>query len=387
MREKYALLVFLLVCSLSAYAQSDDRFLIVVDAGSRGTRLHLYSLHYSLGNLLIINELSDPNRLQTGNIDAFAEDPHQAGQQVKPLFALASAMIEKEGGDPKQVSAYFYATAGMRLLEQKNPIKARTIYQSIRLQMQKYFQVKAVRTLSGVWEGIYNWIGINYLLGRLQDPKKTVAALDMGGASTQITYSVESHQAADLIPVRVGHYKYNVLSHSFLGLGQNQAEQNVGFVAACYPQNALPGSETAFVFQPCAMRLTALLDKYHIANAFKHKIEADEQFLGVSGYYYVGDFFGISDKSYPIQALHDQIVAVCSQPYRRIQQQHPQIDPKYLAHYCFQGVYQYVLLTQGYGLSEASTAERYNILNAVTTARGTVIPSWSLGVAVSQGMP
>ena len=54
------------------------------------------------------------------------------------------------------------------------------------------------QVIDGRMEGVYGWIAVNYMLGRFDhnfvEPNRqpTVGALDMGGASTQITYEVFS---------------------------------------------------------------------------------------------------------------------------------------------------------------------------------------------------
>ncbi|XP_058844937.1 ectonucleoside triphosphate diphosphohydrolase 8-like isoform X1 [Acipenser ruthenus] len=68
------------------------------------------------------------------------------------------------------------------------------------------FKFQGARILSGVEEGAYGWITINYLLssfikysyeGKRLHPKngKILGALDMGGASTQITFTPEGRIA------------------------------------------------------------------------------------------------------------------------------------------------------------------------------------------------
>merc|ERR1719312_2320547 len=37
-------------------------------------------------------------------------------------------------------------------------------------------------------EGVFGWMTVNYLLGQLNQPKKSYVALDLGGGSTQITF-------------------------------------------------------------------------------------------------------------------------------------------------------------------------------------------------------
>ena len=60
--------------------------------------------------------------------------------------------------------------------------------------------------IDGRLEGVYGWIAVNYMLGKfdhtfhssIQRPT-TVGALDMGGASTQITYEVSYRRCIPII--------------------------------------------------------------------------------------------------------------------------------------------------------------------------------------------
>jgi len=51
---------------------------------------------------------------------------------------------------------------------------------------------------TGEEEAAFGWMTVNYALGKLQgDPEATVGALDMGGASTQITFVPSGDVLAD----------------------------------------------------------------------------------------------------------------------------------------------------------------------------------------------
>lgn len=77
--------------------------------------------------------------------------------------------------------------------------------------------------MSGTDEGIFSWFTVNLLLGRLQKSKQA-AALDLGGGSTQVTFSPADPQQVPIYekyvhPVHTLNKNINVFTHSYLGLG------------------------------------------------------------------------------------------------------------------------------------------------------------------------
>jgi Golgi nucleoside diphosphatase len=95
--------------------------------------------------------------------------------------------------------------------------------------------VEKARILSGEEEGAYGWIAINYLKGALKDDidkgtkggeggvaaaSVTYGAVEMGGASTQISFfKTKQNIVADLYKLQIGgtNTHWNIYTHSFLG--------------------------------------------------------------------------------------------------------------------------------------------------------------------------
>lgn len=98
-----------------------------------------------------------------------------------------------------------------------------------------YFEDEFARILSGEEEAIFGWTGINFAMGNLLpesegagtviNPKLTYGALDMGGASTQISfYEPNEDIMANLFKIQIGQAKHwNLYAHSFLYYGINEA--------------------------------------------------------------------------------------------------------------------------------------------------------------------
>ena len=80
-------------------------------------------------------------------------------------------------------------------------------------------------------EGSFGWLTANYLGGTFDispgdSPRPSVGAMDLGGASTQITFQPSSDILAGYFPIYLGlkeQVQYDLYTHSFLRFGQDQA--------------------------------------------------------------------------------------------------------------------------------------------------------------------
>jgi len=140
---------------------------------------------------------------------------------------------------------YFKATAGMRTLtrpkRERVMAAVRTLFQN-KTYCPFKFEEEYARVISGEEEAVYGWTAVNFLMktllpnsqgsGTVMNPGLTYGALDMGGASTQISY-YESIQNDDimsnLFKLQIGSAKHwNLYAHSFLYFGINEAFNRFG---------------------------------------------------------------------------------------------------------------------------------------------------------------
>jgi hypothetical protein len=122
------------------------------------------------------------------------------------------------------------------------------------------------RIISGEEEAIYGWTAINYLMGTLlendigfgavEQPNRTFGALDMGGASTQISFYEPSEDVvANLFKMQVASKHWNVYAHSFLYFGANLSRERLSarivFDTDTSHSVAVTGTAPALYVNPC----------------------------------------------------------------------------------------------------------------------------------------
>uniref|UniRef100_A0A8C7UMP3 nucleoside-triphosphate phosphatase n=1 Tax=Oncorhynchus mykiss TaxID=8022 RepID=A0A8C7UMP3_ONCMY len=232
---------------------------LVVDCGSSGSRVFVYCWPRHNGNphdLLDIRQMRDQHRkpvvmkIKPG-ISALAKTPEKASDYIHPLLSFAARNIPKH--KHQETPLYILCTAGMRVLpDSQQEALLEDLRTDIPVRFNFLFSDSHVEVISGKQEGVYAWIGINFVLGKFNHVDsdqqealvrtRTTGVLDMGGVSTQIAYEVpktvsfaspqQEEVAKNLLAEfnlgcdahRTEHV-YRVYVSTFLGFGGNAARQ------------------------------------------------------------------------------------------------------------------------------------------------------------------
>ncbi|XP_051524649.1 ectonucleoside triphosphate diphosphohydrolase 4-like isoform X1 [Myxocyprinus asiaticus] len=278
---------------------------LVVDCGSSGSRVFVYTWPRHNGNLhelLDIKQMRDKHRkpvvmkIKPG-ISEYASTPDKASDYISPLLSFAAQHIPKN--KHQETPLYILCTAGMRVLpESQQEALLEDLRTDIPVNFNFLFSDSHVEVISGKQEGVYAWIGINFVLGRfnhvedeneavveVQVPgsdqqvtlvrRRTAGVLDMGGVSTQIAYEVPktvsfaSPQQEEIAKNLLAEFNlgcdahrtehvYRVYVSTFLGFGGNAARHRYeeSLISNTQIQNKLLGqhqgeSADSPVLDPC----------------------------------------------------------------------------------------------------------------------------------------
>eukprot|EP00667_Euglena_gracilis_P009449 EG_transcript_9600 len=235
---------------------------LIFDAGSTGSRVHVFSFDAS-GKLLdeIFKEVKP-------GLSAH-KDPKEAAASLIPLLEVSMRAVPKDQRACTPLA--LKATAGLRRLGKD---QAEAHLQAVRDLLATYpFHVgkDAVEIMSGTDEAAFAWITINHLLGRLDEgsTKPTVSVMDLGGGSTQIVLE-PSEAALKVVPasakydVRLGSARHQLYQHSYDGWGLHAAREKM--FALKLSGTVTPGSKVPHPCIPAGHEEKVKLDghQYHL---------------------------------------------------------------------------------------------------------------------------
>lgn len=360
MKQKLAFILILSLTSLLPVFAANPQYAIIVDAGSSGSRLHLFKYQIQTDSSLpAITDIFSSK--VTPGLSSFVDSPQMAGESLKNLFDQATEQLQNQQVDLKTVPVSILATAGMRLLP---PEKQKAIYDNISAYLQSHysFTIKSIATISGTMEGVYDWLDVNYLAGNFQPNGHATGIIDMGGASTQIVYATNS-VSENTVTFKLNGKDVTLFSKSFLGLGQDQARLSINTAtnaASCYPQNFSVADviKGDFNFASCRKLYADLIQSYHVVEQIPQVM--NESFLAFSGVYFAYNFLRVD--STPDQAtVEKSIQTVCSTSWEDLKQSYPKIPEKYLATYCANATYIDELLNNTYYVNPSKMLVAYQI--------------------------
>uniref|UniRef100_A0A0D9RW25 Ectonucleoside triphosphate diphosphohydrolase 8 n=1 Tax=Chlorocebus sabaeus TaxID=60711 RepID=A0A0D9RW25_CHLSB len=419
-------LILLLVEATSVLLPTDIKFGIVFDAGSSHTSLFLYQWPADKENGTGVVSQALACQVEGPGISSYTSDPAQAGESLRGCLEEALVLIPE--AQHRKTPMFLGATAGMRLLRQKNSSQARDIFAAVTQVLGRSpVDFWGAELLAGQDEGAFGWITVNYGLGTLvkysftgewiQPPEEMlVGALDMGGASTQITFVpggpiLDKSTQADF---RLYGSNYSVYTHSYLCFGRDQMLSRllVGLVQSrpaallrhpCYlsgyqttlalaplyespcvhttPPPSLPQNLTVegtgnpgacvsairelFNFSSCQGREDCAFD-----GIYQPPLQG--KFYAFSNFYYTFHFLNLTSGQ-PLSTVNATIWEFCQRPWKLVEASYPGQD-RWLRDYCASGLYILTLLHEGYRFSE----ETWPSLEFRKQAGGVDI-GWTLG--------
>uniref|UniRef100_A0AAV2LF73 Ectonucleoside triphosphate diphosphohydrolase 1 n=1 Tax=Knipowitschia caucasica TaxID=637954 RepID=A0AAV2LF73_KNICA len=390
---------------------------IVLDAGSSHTAMYIYEWPAEKDNNTGRVEQTHCCKVSGSGISDYASDPKLAGESLKACMRDAERFVPSERHE--ETPLYLGATAGMRLLNIKDSAASDRVFQAVSESLQKSpFSFQGARILSGQEEGAFGWVTVNYLDDRLEQGLETTGALDLGGASTQISFISDSFDGSEspsnYVAFRLYGNDYNLYTHSFLCYGKDQALR----MALAHQTQSGPGS----IVDPCFNNGYSAVKNYSVLyespcvsgrkpssapQTFTHTgkgnfYECQEvvksifnfteckysqcSFNGIfqptlqgtygafSAYYFVMKFLNLTDTSVPLQSVKEALARLCATPFDTLKKQHPEVKLKFLNEYCFSGTYIFTLLTEGYNF----TSRTFSDIKFIKKIKGSDA-GWTLG--------
>jgi len=211
-----------------------DQYAVVFDAGSSGTRVHVYRFSGSGDSLKLEEEIYDPVLSATKpGLSSYANDTQAAADSVVPMLNWALSVIPQELQATTPVM--LGATAGLRLLPaQQSSAILNEVAKVLKDSPLNLAYSSDARILTGAEEGGYLWLAVNLLTGSLGGPlNNTVGVVEMGGASLQEAYAMSEAEAGKAPrPDYINSFKgagvlYNLYVYSYLGYGSNEARHSI----------------------------------------------------------------------------------------------------------------------------------------------------------------
>ncbi|NWI48425.1 ENTP8 diphosphohydrolase, partial [Picathartes gymnocephalus] len=403
---------------------------MVFDAGSSHTSLFVYEWDSDKENNTGVVSQTLSCDVQGQGISSYASNPPEAGNSLRECLDKALQVVPAE--KHRDVPVYLGATAGMRLLREQNSSAAEQVLAEVARTMQEYpVAFKGARILAGEEEGAYGWITINYLLDSFTkySPKahtwlhpeaaNIFGALDLGGASTQITFMPEDSALSqnEASEFTLYGYSYNIYTHSYLCYGQNEMLQRlakeliVSFPSTrvqhpCYPKGynetfslsslraspctdgsdpRLPPGDSSvtlegrgnasgclaalrklFNFSACGQSQDCTFD-----GVYQPPLRG--QFIAFSAFYYNFKFLNLTEGQ-PLAVVREAIEGLCTRSWEDLSSSYPKESPKRLPKYCANANYILTLLLDAYRFNKTSWNNIFFQMKAGSTDVG-----WTLG--------
>lgn len=401
-------LIFFSLCPYSC-SSSSVQYVIMIDAGSTGSRVHIHSYSWSDDSALPIIQPSVNTKIKPG-LSSYNIHPAEASKPMEELLEAARKAVPEEYRSATPI--HLQATAGLRSITAAQAQAVLTVVRQCLAESEFLFEPEWATIITGEAEGINGWLATNYLLGAFDpsSPSTAHGVVEMGGASMQITFSPAQPSPSSLsrlTRVSVSGVDYHLYTHSYLAYGLQEAQKLYQRLMMdeieekgnpCYPVGYRFTSTGKF--DTCLLLMQKVVDKSSIScdydscsfnGIWQPAIDA-EPFLAIENFFYTNKFFTQSGEEEKeegevtkgnklISTLKEKGREYCDDPWEQILTDHKaDIDAgkesqASLSYYCFAAAYEAAVLEHGFGFNEKS-----NIRPARTVRKKAI--DWELGATL-----
>ncbi|XP_013917552.1 PREDICTED: ectonucleoside triphosphate diphosphohydrolase 3 isoform X3 [Thamnophis sirtalis] len=316
---------------------------IVLDAGSSRTTVYVYEWPAEKENNTGVVSQTFKCNVKGPGISSYGSNPQEIAMPINDCMNKVKEKIPFHLH--KSTPVYLGATAGMRLLRLQNESAASEVLQSIQTYfISQPFEFRDAQIITGQEEGVYGWITANYLKGNFLEKNlwsawvhprgvETIGALDLGGASTQISFIPEESMQTfnSTLQVQLFGYQYSVYTYSFQCYGRDEAEKKL---------------------------LASILQAF-------------------SGFYYTVNALNLTGQ-FSLTEFNSSMWTFCSQDWNQLPFMLSKFEETYARSYCFSANYIYQLLVRGYKFN----ADNWPQIHFQKEVDNSSI-AWSLGYMLS----
>jgi apyrase len=140
--------------------------MVVIDAGSSGSRAHIFYYQNSAKGSLPVVQLPQDSHKITPGLSSFADEPELAQTALTDLVSYARDRVPQERWQHTPIM--LLATAGMRMIPRSQAEQVLKVCRRELASSGFLFREQWASVISGQDEGVYAWVAANYASGALR---------------------------------------------------------------------------------------------------------------------------------------------------------------------------------------------------------------------------